>query len=171
MNERELKIVGGVAGAGLLLFILVNGAYDRGYSAALAQRGDPGVNAYGHGPGPWPILLIIGLVAFVIWRRRSQNGGPGAPPTGGGPRGPQPPRFFQEWHAQAHAAQPPAQPPAQPTAGPSPAGPAPVTQPSAGPWTGQMPAPPPTPPAPGGSGTESPGGMPPAGAGPQQSTV
>ena len=164
MNERELKLIGAVAGVGLLLFILLNGAYDRGYSAAVAQGDNPNAVFYDHGPGPLPVLLIAGVVLFFLWRRRSgpngsPNGGFDGGPMGGGPRGPQPPRFFQEWHAQAHAGGPQATQTTAPQAQeqrpdqPQVQGPA-------------MPPPPPAPPT-----DETIGGVPPMRPGPHSGTV
>lgn len=163
MNERELKLIGAVAGVGLLLFVLMNGAYDRGYSAGVAQGDNPNAVFYDHGPGPLPILLIAGAVLFFLWRRRAShqqggpNGGFGGGPISGGSRGPQPPRFFQEWHAQAHAGGPQVTQPAAPQAQ------AQHPDPMQGP---AMPPPPPAPP------TDDPnGGMPPTHQGPNAGNV
>ncbi len=102
MNERELKIVGIAAGAGLLGIVIVNQVYQSGFNAGLAQSGNPTAVAY-HRDGfiPFPLLLIAGVVLFVIWRKRTMGGnGPGS--FGRGPGSGGPPRMFEEWHRRAH---------------------------------------------------------------------
>ena len=107
MNDREMKVAGIVAGAGLLGVLVVNGAYQAGVRAGLAQSGNPAAVAH-HGDGffPFPLLLIVGAVLFIGWRKRWFNGnGPGG--SGRGPGG-GPPRIFEEWHRRAHEAETPA---------------------------------------------------------------
>lgn len=102
MNERELKIFGIAAGAGLLGIVIVNQVYQSGFNAGLAQSGNPVAVAH-HGGGffPFPLLLIAGVVLFVVWRKRMMGGnGPGS--VGRGPGGGGPPRLFEEWHRRAH---------------------------------------------------------------------
>ena len=100
MNEREMKVAGIVAGAGLLGLLILNGTYEAGVRAGLAQSGNPAAH-HADGFFPFPLLLIIGVVLFIGWRRRWFGGnGPGS--VGRGPGGGGPPRFFEEWHRRAH---------------------------------------------------------------------
>lgn len=104
MNEREIKGVGIVVGLGLLGMVILNGAYRAGFAAGFAQGGNPtGVVPHGGGFFPFPpfLLLIVGVVLFVAWRRRGIGSGPGS--SGRGPGG-GPPKMFEEWHRRAHQA-------------------------------------------------------------------
>src|SRR5215203_4849053 len=98
MNEREIKIVGIVAGAGLLGMVVLNGAYQAGVRAGLAQSGNPAAVAHYAGGGffPFPLLLILGVVLFIAWRKR-WLGGNGPNGVGRGPGGGGPPRIFDDW--------------------------------------------------------------------------
>ena len=103
VNDREKKVAGIVAGAGLLGLLVMNAVYDAGVRAGLAQSGNPAAVAH-HGDGffPFPLLLIGGVVLFIAWRKRWFNGN-GPRSIGGGPGG-GPPHFFEEWHRRAHEA-------------------------------------------------------------------
>lgn len=133
MNDPELKRVGIFVGAGLVGVAILNSVYQAGVSAGMGRDG----RYVDHdGLFPFPLLLFGGLAFFFWWRRRNGHGG--GPGNGGGMpgrgfgRGPGgPPRFFEEWHRQAHGMTPPAAPAPQAPAAPS--GPAAGTAPPADP--------------------------------------
>ncbi len=114
MNEREIKGIGIIVGLGLVGMAILNGAYRAGFAAGLAQSGQgtggvPGHGEFGFFPFPPMLLLVLGVVLFVMWRRRWAGNGPG--PSSHGPGSGQLPRLFEEWHRRAHeasATEPPA---------------------------------------------------------------
>jgi len=107
MNEREIKGIGIVVGVGLLGMAVLNGVYRSGVEAGLARSGNPAAFAHdgfgGFGFPPFP-LLLIGAVAFFVWRRRGAGGGPAGPSRG--PGGGRPPRLIQEFHQRLHESGP-----------------------------------------------------------------
>ena len=102
MNDPDVKRIAIIGGAALLGLAILNQAYEAGVAAGLAHSGR-GVGVYdGHGFFPFPpFLLIAGIVAFVIWRRRNGHGN-GGPGRGFGPG--RPPRLFEEWHRRPQEA-------------------------------------------------------------------
>ena len=107
MDDRDIKRIGIVLGLGLLAFAILGQAFQAGVAVGLARDGEGGAVGPVHGPGffPFPplLLLVIGLVLFLAWRRRWIDGGPGG--QGRGPGGGRPPRLFEEWHRRAHEAE------------------------------------------------------------------
>ena len=103
MNEREIKGLAIGLGAGVLGFLVLGQVYQAGVATGLARGGNPGAVAHdGFGFFPFPpfLLIAIGVVLFVLWRRRWAGEGNGN--HGRGPGGGRPPRLFEEWHRRAH---------------------------------------------------------------------
>ena len=123
-RERTIAIA---AGAGLVGIFIVNGAYRSGFNAGLAQSGDSrGYHDAGFDFFPPLPLILLGVIAFIWWRRRQSrpgqgpgpsidHAGPGPGPGAGIGRGPSgggggskssvgPARLFEDWHRRAHEA-------------------------------------------------------------------
>ena len=135
MNHMDGKKIAIAVGAGLLGISILNSVYQAGLSAGLAGSGRGVVVDHGFFPFP-PFLLIVGGLFFLAWRKRwigHGNGhghGPGSRGRGPGPGGP--PRFFEEWHRQAHEADPRPVTPVTPAAPATPAAPPTAERPANG---------------------------------------
>ena len=107
MDDRDMKRIGIVAGLGLLAFLVLSQAYQAGVATGLARDGDGTVvgphGGFGFFPFPPLLLLVVGGLVFLAWRRRWIGGGPGS--TGRGPGSGGPPRMFEEWHRKSHEAE------------------------------------------------------------------
>lgn len=120
MDERDVKRLAIAGGVGLFVFWVLNSAYNAGLSAGLASDGEGGYGVR-HGFFPFPPFLLIfgGIALFIYLKRRGHIGGPGPSDRGRGRGGP--PRFFEDWHRQAHQdddSQPPAPAQMPPSGGP-----------------------------------------------------
>jgi hypothetical protein len=101
-------VLAGVLGALLVLGVAV-GADQVGRDDTVVRTVGDGevvrvVGHGGYGPGPgfflFP-LLVVGIIALLVWRRRGWGGGGHWGPGPWSHRGPE--GAFSEWHERAHA--------------------------------------------------------------------